>query len=100
MSSIEWEAVKMSEEEEDLISRMYKLVGDRLFGRFFMYMFIASYSIILFGPETLLGPAWMLIQIVQQNTFLLLFYNGIQNVSPIFYFFLFPQIWFGWVRFL
>jgi len=30
VSSIEWEAVKMSEEEEDLISRMYKLVGDRL----------------------------------------------------------------------
>ncbi|KAG2290670.1 hypothetical protein Bca52824_050274 [Brassica carinata] len=29
VSSIEWEAVKMSEEEEDLISRMYKLVGDR-----------------------------------------------------------------------
>ncbi|KFK37407.1 hypothetical protein AALP_AA4G252900 [Arabis alpina] len=29
VSSIEWEAVNMSEEEEDLISRMYKLVGDR-----------------------------------------------------------------------
>ncbi|CAF2303695.1 BnaA04g29720D [Brassica napus] len=29
VSSIEWETVKMSEEEEDLISRMYKLVGDR-----------------------------------------------------------------------
>ncbi|CAH2057738.1 unnamed protein product [Thlaspi arvense] len=29
VSSIEWEAVKMSEEEEDLISRMYKLIGDR-----------------------------------------------------------------------
>ncbi|KAF8104715.1 hypothetical protein N665_0170s0086 [Sinapis alba] len=29
VSSIEWEAVKMSEEEEDLIFRMYKLVGDR-----------------------------------------------------------------------
>nr|VDC90572.1 unnamed protein product [Brassica oleracea] len=29
VSSIEWEAVKMTEEEEDLISRMYKLVGDR-----------------------------------------------------------------------
>ncbi|KAG2284896.1 hypothetical protein Bca52824_044500 [Brassica carinata] len=30
VSSIEWEAVKMSEEEEDLISRMYKLVGDSI----------------------------------------------------------------------
>ncbi|KAL0674714.1 hypothetical protein Bca4012_002695 [Brassica carinata] len=30
VSSIEWEAVKMTEEEEDLISRMYKLVGDSL----------------------------------------------------------------------
>ncbi|XP_010559130.1 PREDICTED: transcription factor CPC [Tarenaya hassleriana] len=29
VSSIEWEAVNMSEEEEDLICRMYKLVGDR-----------------------------------------------------------------------
>lgn len=29
MSSLEWEAVNMSEEEEDLVSRMYKLVGDR-----------------------------------------------------------------------
>lgn len=30
VTSIEWTAVTMSEEEEDLILRMYKLVGDRL----------------------------------------------------------------------
>ncbi|XP_074558219.1 transcription factor CPC-like [Curcuma longa] len=29
VSSIEWEFVDMSEEEEDLIHRMYRLVGDR-----------------------------------------------------------------------
>ncbi|KAI3422979.1 Myb-like domain-containing protein [Psidium guajava] len=29
VSSIEWEAVKMTEQEEDLIYRMYKLVGNR-----------------------------------------------------------------------
>ncbi|XP_059651268.1 MYB-like transcription factor ETC3 [Cornus florida] len=29
VSSIEWEFIKMSEQEEDLIYRMYKLVGDR-----------------------------------------------------------------------
>ncbi|XP_010413367.1 PREDICTED: transcription factor CPC-like [Camelina sativa] len=29
VTSIEWKAVTMSEEEEDLIFRMYKLVGDR-----------------------------------------------------------------------
>ena len=29
VSSIEWEFINMSEQEEDLIYRMYKLVGDR-----------------------------------------------------------------------
>ncbi|XP_071725212.1 MYB-like transcription factor ETC3 [Rutidosis leptorrhynchoides] len=29
VSSIEWEFINMSEQEEDLISRMYKLVGDK-----------------------------------------------------------------------
>ncbi|ONI23373.1 hypothetical protein PRUPE_2G185200 [Prunus persica] len=29
VSSIEWEFINMSEQEEDLICRMYKLVGDR-----------------------------------------------------------------------
>ncbi|KAI4355206.1 hypothetical protein L6164_004000 [Bauhinia variegata] len=29
VSSIEWEFIKMSDQEEDLIHRMYKLVGDR-----------------------------------------------------------------------
>ncbi|KAG2720532.1 hypothetical protein I3760_02G039900 [Carya illinoinensis] len=29
VSSIEWEFINMSEQEEDLIHRMYKLVGDR-----------------------------------------------------------------------
>ncbi|GAV66229.1 Myb_DNA-binding domain-containing protein [Cephalotus follicularis] len=29
VSSIEWEFIKMTEQEEDLIYRMYKLVGDR-----------------------------------------------------------------------
>ncbi|KAJ4828621.1 hypothetical protein Tsubulata_041755 [Turnera subulata] len=29
VSSIEWEFIKMSEQEEDLIYRMHKLVGDR-----------------------------------------------------------------------
>ncbi|CAH8269416.1 unnamed protein product [Arabidopsis lyrata] len=29
VTSIEWKVVTMSEEEEDLIFRMYKLVGDR-----------------------------------------------------------------------
>ncbi|PKH48011.1 hypothetical protein CRG98_050378 [Punica granatum] len=29
VSSIEWELINMSEQEEDLIYRMYKLVGDR-----------------------------------------------------------------------
>ncbi|XP_054776016.1 transcription factor TRY-like isoform X2 [Prosopis cineraria] len=29
VSSIEWEFIKMSEQEEDLIYRMYRLVGDR-----------------------------------------------------------------------
>ncbi|KAJ7951280.1 Myb family transcription factor [Quillaja saponaria] len=29
VSSIEWEVITMSEQEEDLINRMYKLVGDR-----------------------------------------------------------------------
>ncbi|KAK8494658.1 hypothetical protein V6N13_032173 [Hibiscus sabdariffa] len=28
-SSIEWEFINMSEQEEDLIYRMYKLVGDK-----------------------------------------------------------------------
>ncbi|CAB4300583.1 unnamed protein product [Prunus armeniaca] len=28
VSSIEWEFINMSEQEEDLICRMYKLVGD------------------------------------------------------------------------
>ncbi|KAL3624403.1 hypothetical protein CASFOL_031071 [Castilleja foliolosa] len=27
VSSIEWETIEMSEEEEDIINRMYKLVG-------------------------------------------------------------------------
>ncbi|XP_028774820.1 transcription factor CPC isoform X2 [Neltuma alba] len=27
--SIEWESIKMSEQEEDLIHRMYRLVGNR-----------------------------------------------------------------------
>ena len=29
MSSIEWEALNMNQEEEDLVCRMHKLVGDR-----------------------------------------------------------------------
>ncbi|XP_021911750.1 transcription factor TRY isoform X2 [Carica papaya] len=29
VSSIEWDFIKMSEQEEDLIYRMYKLVGER-----------------------------------------------------------------------
>ncbi|XVE58403.1 hypothetical protein DITRI_Ditri04bG0167000 [Diplodiscus trichospermus] len=29
VSSIEWEFIKLTEEEEDLIHRMHKLVGDR-----------------------------------------------------------------------
>lgn len=29
VSSIEWEIVNMTEQEEDLIYRMYRLVGDR-----------------------------------------------------------------------
>ncbi|XP_050385832.1 MYB-like transcription factor ETC3 [Argentina anserina] len=29
VSSIEWEFIRMTEQEEDLICRMYKLVGDR-----------------------------------------------------------------------
>ncbi|KFK30682.1 hypothetical protein AALP_AA6G014300 [Arabis alpina] len=29
VSSLEWEAVNMNQEEEDLICRMHKLVGDR-----------------------------------------------------------------------
>ncbi|XP_077228748.1 transcription factor TRY-like isoform X2 [Tasmannia lanceolata] len=29
VSSIEWEFITMTEQEEDLIYRMYKLVGDR-----------------------------------------------------------------------
>ncbi|CBI22545.3 hypothetical protein AAG906_008871 [Vitis piasezkii] len=29
VSSIEWEFINMSEQEEDLIYRMYRLVGDR-----------------------------------------------------------------------
>ncbi|GMJ00948.1 CAPRICE [Hibiscus trionum] len=29
VSSIEWEFINMSEQEVDLISRMYKLVGDK-----------------------------------------------------------------------
>ncbi|GMI98453.1 CAPRICE [Hibiscus trionum] len=29
VSSIEWEFINMSEQEEDLVYRMYKLVGDR-----------------------------------------------------------------------
>ncbi|CAH8266160.1 unnamed protein product, partial [Arabidopsis lyrata] len=33
VSSIEWEAVKMSEEEEDLISRMWELIAGRIPGR-------------------------------------------------------------------
>lgn len=34
VSSIEWEFINMSEQEEDLIYRMYKLVGDRWNGWF------------------------------------------------------------------
>ncbi|XP_052489717.1 transcription factor CPC isoform X2 [Gossypium raimondii] len=33
VSSIEWEFINMSEQEEDLIYRMYKLVGDKIPGR-------------------------------------------------------------------
>ena len=29
VSSVEWEMINMTEQEEDLIYRMYKLVGDR-----------------------------------------------------------------------
>ncbi|XP_043718114.1 transcription factor TRY-like [Telopea speciosissima] len=29
VSSIEWEVIKMTEQEEDLIYRMYRLVGDK-----------------------------------------------------------------------
>ncbi|KAK7840358.1 transcription factor cpc [Quercus suber] len=29
VSSIEWDFIKMTEQEEDLICRMYRLVGDR-----------------------------------------------------------------------
>lgn len=29
VSSIEWELIKMTDQEEDLIYRMYRLVGDR-----------------------------------------------------------------------
>ncbi|KAF3448687.1 hypothetical protein FNV43_RR09400 [Rhamnella rubrinervis] len=29
VSSIEWDFIKMTEQEEDLIYRMYRLVGDR-----------------------------------------------------------------------
>ncbi|CAH8273571.1 unnamed protein product [Arabidopsis lyrata] len=29
VSSLEWEVVNMSQEEEDLVCRMHKLVGDR-----------------------------------------------------------------------
>lgn len=29
VSSVEWEFINMSEDEEDLIHRMYRLVGDR-----------------------------------------------------------------------
>ncbi|CAA7013894.1 unnamed protein product [Microthlaspi erraticum] len=29
VSSLEWEAVKMNQDEEDLVYRMHKLVGDR-----------------------------------------------------------------------
>ncbi|CAN8310889.1 unnamed protein product [Cochlearia groenlandica] len=29
VSSLEWEVIAMTQEEEDLISRMYKLVGER-----------------------------------------------------------------------
>ncbi|XP_057998856.1 MYB-like transcription factor ETC3 [Hevea brasiliensis] len=29
VSSIEWESIKMTEQEEDLIHRMYRLVGNR-----------------------------------------------------------------------
>ncbi|KAI8025274.1 Transcription factor CPC [Camellia lanceoleosa] len=32
VSSIEWEFINMSEQEEDLIRRMYKLVGNRWIG--------------------------------------------------------------------
>ncbi|KAA8528251.1 hypothetical protein F0562_035498 [Nyssa sinensis] len=29
VSSIEWKSINMTEQEEDLINRMYRLVGDR-----------------------------------------------------------------------
>ncbi|KAH7863107.1 hypothetical protein Vadar_013412 [Vaccinium darrowii] len=29
VSSIEWESTKMTDQEEDIINRMYRLVGDR-----------------------------------------------------------------------
>ncbi|KAF2582260.1 hypothetical protein F2Q68_00002502 [Brassica cretica] len=29
VSSLEWQAVNMNQEEEDLVRRMHKLVGDR-----------------------------------------------------------------------
>jgi len=31
VSSLEWEEIAMAQEEEDLICRMYKLVGERFF---------------------------------------------------------------------
>ncbi|XP_023640529.1 transcription factor TRY isoform X3 [Capsella rubella] len=33
VSSIEWEFINMTEQEEDLIFRMHRLVGDRKSGR-------------------------------------------------------------------
>ncbi|KAK6251422.1 hypothetical protein SCA6_005427 [Theobroma cacao] len=42
VSSIEWEFIKMTEQEEDLVYRIYRLVGDRR------------------GPVCLCGPARVL----------------------------------------
>ncbi|XP_017972397.1 PREDICTED: transcription factor TRY isoform X2 [Theobroma cacao] len=48
VSSIEWEFIKMTEQEEDLVYRIYRLVGDRLAS-------ITCIDVVLFVSVALLG---------------------------------------------
>ncbi|XP_052194218.1 MYB-like transcription factor ETC3 isoform X2 [Diospyros lotus] len=46
VSSKEWEFIRMSQQEEDLISRMHKLVGDRWMMMMMMMMMMVRWTLI------------------------------------------------------
>lgn len=61
MSSLEWEFIDMSEQEEDLIYRMYKLVGDRCDRIFPVGMGVFLFSVAFLKRGMVLETRWALI---------------------------------------